>query len=50
MSVLASIRSWWASWRRNRREDLGHPDELEHLKDKAVAGNRYPPPPTPGGL
>ena len=36
--------------RRLKREDHRPPDELEHLKDKALAGDRNPPPPTPGGI
>lgn len=36
--------------RRRKREEHRPPDELEHLKDKALAGDRNPPPPTPGGI
>lgn len=36
--------------RRRKREDHGPPDELEHLTDNALAGDRNPPPPTPGGI
>ena len=36
--------------RLRKREDHGPPDELEHLKDNALAGDRNPPPPTPGGI
>ena len=36
--------------RLRKREDHAPPDELEHLKDKALGRHRNPPPPTPGGI
>jgi hypothetical protein len=49
MSILTSVRTWWAKRQQHKHEGYGSGDKLEQFRDKA-ARERNPPPPTPGGI